>query len=147
MDKDKTQWTLLRIWNVDGATTGIMYSRYYGVFYTLENTAKIIPPGVYKVKLTYSPRFSLKKVYREFGGVPCLQDVKGRSGIRIHIGNLPSDVSGCIAIGNGIAKNFDYILDSASAYRHFMEYLYNEGIKEFTLDIVDALCTTKTDEE
>lgn len=146
MPKDKTQWTLLRIWNVDGATTGIMYSRYYGVFYTLENTSKIIPAGVYKVELTYSPKFSPKRVYNEYGGVPLLKDVKGRNGIRIHIGNTQGDVSGCIAIGNDIAKDFSYVLESVRSYRRFMDYLYSQGIKEFTLDIVDALCTTQDSE-
>ncbi len=137
----------MRIWNVDGATTGIMYSRFYGVFYTLENTEKIIPAGLYEVKLTYSPKFSPKKVYNEFKGVPELKNVKGRSGIRIHMGNYKYNVTGCIAIGSSIATNCNAVFDSMNAYRRFMNYLYNQGIDEFTLDIIDATCTTIADEE
>lgn len=144
---NKKQWTLIRIWNTDGATTGIMYSRFYGVFFTLENSDKLIPAGLYNVAITYSPKFSHKKIYNEFGGVPLLQGVKGRGGIRIHIGNNKFDVSGCIVIGSTIAKACNYIFGSTHAYRQFMEYLYSQGITEFTLDIIDATCTTLPDEE
>lgn len=144
---NKKQWTLMRIWNTDGATTGIMYSRFYGVFYTLENTEKLIPAGLYEVAITYSPKFSPKKVYNEFKGVPLLQRVKGRNGIRIHMGNNKFDVSGCIAIGSTMAKSCNAIFDSTHAYRHFMEYLFSQGIDKFTLDIIDATCTTMADEE
>lgn len=137
----------MRIWNVDGATTGIMYSRFYGVFFTLENTEKLIPAGLYEVAITYSPKFSPKKVYNEFKGVPLLKNVKGRSGIRIHMGNYKYNVTGCIAIGSTIATNCNAIFDSMNAYRRLMNYLYSQGIDEFTLDIIDATCTTIADEE
>lgn len=52
-----------------------------------------IPKGTYTVKWTYSPRL-LKYTYE-------VQNVPGRTGIRIHPGNYFFDVDGCILLGNG----------------------------------------------
>lgn len=50
-----------------------------------------IPTGIYKIKITWSPRF--KKM------MPLVSDVKGFSGIRLHAGNTPDDTEGCILFG------------------------------------------------
>ena len=135
-------WTLQRIWVVRGAVIGILYSPSYGVFYTLENSSKIIPEGFYQVKLTYSPKFSKKDTYKEFNGVPQIMDVKGRSGIRIHIGNSIADVVGCIAIGMDYQVGNNLITNSRTAYRRFMTFLKQKGLNDFWLDIIDSTYTT-----
>ena len=52
----------------------------------------LIPEGVYKVILSYSPKF--KRVLPEVLNVPF------NSGIRIHPGNYPKDTSGCLLPGS-----------------------------------------------
>ena len=57
---------------------------------TLENADFIIPEGKYPVVLTMSPKFG--KV------LPLLENVPGRSGIRIHTGTKPEHSKGCILV-------------------------------------------------
>lgn len=49
-----------------------------------------IPPGYYRVHVTYSPKF--KRL------MPILADVPGFSGIRIHTGTKAEHTQGCICI-------------------------------------------------
>ena len=87
-----------------------------------------IPTGEYKVKWAFSPRF-LKYMYH-------VQNVKGRSGIRFHVGNYYTDIQGCILLGNGFKDiNRDNVLDivnskiTIEAFQKFM------GKDEFLLII------------
>ena len=75
-----------------------------------------IPPGSYKLALTWSPRF--RKPLYLVGGV------EGRAGIRIHPANLPSQLNGCIALGEklGTLEGRRAVLVSAPAVRRFMEW-------------------------
>ena len=57
---------------------------------TLENADFIIPEGKYPVVLTMSPKFG--KV------LPLLENVPGRSGIRIHTGTKPEHSKGCVLV-------------------------------------------------
>lgn len=59
--------------------------------YSMENLSLAIPPGSYAVEITYSPHFHR--------AMPLLDGVLGRNEIRIHPANLPSQLEGCIAIG------------------------------------------------
>lgn len=80
-------------------TIGKMYVD--GVYFcdTLEDTVRdskiagitAIPSGVYRVELTYSPKFKRD--------LPLICDVPHFTGIRIHRGNTPEDTSGCILVG------------------------------------------------
>lgn len=63
-----------------------------------------IPKGEYKVKWTFSPKF-MRYTYE-------VQNVPKRSGIRFHLGNFFTDISGCILLGNGYKDlNIDGRLD------------------------------------
>lgn len=97
-----------------------------------------IPAGRYYCEYTYSPAFK-KKLY-------ILHAVPGRSGIRIHAGNVAgdralgyrSDFRGCIGLGlrlGHIGQQLG-ILDSVLAMNNFMQVV--EG-KPFYLTIVDHL--------
>ena len=61
-----------------------------------------IPTGKYEVDMsTVSPRFSQKQFYKDVcqGKVPRLKNVKGFSGILIHVGNEHSHSDGCLLCG------------------------------------------------
>lgn len=81
-----------------------------------------IPDGTYKVQLTPSPRFNML--------VPILRDVPGRSSIEMHIGNMPADVHGCIALGK-TKVGADFIGESRLAFDAVMAKLKRatEGIE------------------
>ena len=57
---------------------------------TLENADYLVPALIYKVAVTQSPKF--KRL------LPVLQQVPGRSGIRIHRGTKPEHSLGCILV-------------------------------------------------
>ena len=57
---------------------------------TLENADHLVPALIYKVAVTMSPKF--KRL------LPVLEQVPGRSGIRIHRGSQPEHSKGCILI-------------------------------------------------
>ena len=72
-----------------------------------------IPAGVYRVLLTYSPRF--KRI------MPELLDVPGFKGIRIHSGNTVDDTEGCILVG--MRLGLGCIEDSRTAYNLLIDRL------------------------
>ena len=60
-------------------------------FNTLENKDKLVVCGTYPLKITYSPRFNKNLIL--------VDNVEGRSGIRIHPFNYAKESLGCITIG------------------------------------------------
>lgn len=70
-----------------------------------------IPYGMYKVTITYSPKF--KK------NLPLVEGVKGFSGIRIHSGNTAKDSLGCIIVGKN--KKVGMVLDSRVTMEKLMK--------------------------
>lgn len=91
-----------------------------------------IPTGVYKCDYTYSPAFK-RNMY-------IVQNVKGRSGIRIHKGNVAGDISlglrsdfkGCIGLGSGMAVSAGgqkMITHSAAAINTFEDLLDYESFE------------------
>ena len=98
-------------------------------FQTLEPSMPVIPDGTYLINLSYSPSFSRKYPYTVVlgGKVPEVVGVPGHSGLRIHVGNYPSDTKGCILIGtNGTDSS---VLNSSLAYRNFCAL-----IQKFSVD-------------
>jgi hypothetical protein len=65
---------------------------------TVENLLKAIPAGIYKVNFTYSARF--QRVMPHI--IVPVRDAAagGDAGIRFHSANYPSQLEGCIAVGN-----------------------------------------------
>ena len=61
-----------------------------GEISTLENVDYVIPDGTYPVSVTYSPRFQKS--------LPLIDQVPGRSGIRIHTGTIPEHSKGCVLV-------------------------------------------------
>ena len=92
---------------------------YNSKFQTLEPSKVIIPPGAYLLRPTYSPSFSSKYPYNKVldSKVPEVIGVSGHSGVRIHVGNYPSDTKGCILLG--CSGTDSQVLDSAIAYKNF----------------------------
>ena len=70
---------------------------------TLENADFIIPPGIYPVERTWSPR--LKKA------LPEILDVPDRTGIRIHMGSKPEHSKGCILVDMLGMSNINCLLN------------------------------------
>lgn len=86
-----------------------------------------IPAGLYKCKPIVSPSLG-----------PCfdVQDVLGRTFIRIHKGNYTRQIQGCILVGTGI-KDIDGdgvldVMDSAKALDLMLGKLTNEFLLEIS---------------
>ena len=85
---------------------------------TLENADHLVPALIYKVSVTRSPKF--KRL------LPVLEQVPGRTGIRIHRGTKPGHSKGCILVSPAN--------EQALTARFLSEQLARE---ETRLDIVD----------
>lgn len=81
-----------------GAIIGDLFVDGQHECFTLEHEGREIPVGTYRVSLTLSNRF---KRY-----LPILERVPGRTGIRIHAGNVAGDSDGCLLVGElrGVAS-------------------------------------------
>ena len=85
-----------------------------------------IPDGFYMCRRTNSPKF---------GNTFEVMDVRNRTHILFHKGNLDDDSHGCILLGEeyGFLSNQPAILSSGRAFREFLGRL--EGENEFLLTI------------
>lgn len=92
---------------------------YTSKFQTLEPSKPIIPCGAYLLRPTYSPAFSSKYPYNKVldSKVPEVVGVTGHTGVRIHVGNYPSDTKGCILLGS--TGTDSQVNESAIAYKNF----------------------------
>lgn len=85
--------TLVRYTRTDEAILGSLYLNGAFVCYTLENSAKAIPCGMYTVQNTKSPKFKRELPLLHNSQVPASR------GIRIHVGNSAASSSGCVLVG------------------------------------------------
>ena len=99
--------TLVRYTRTETAILGSIYLNGAFICYTLENSAKAIPCGMYAVQNSKSPKFK-----RE---LPLLHNaqVLASRGIRIHVGNTVASSSGCVLVGMG--RNGDSLTESTPA--------------------------------
>ena len=86
-------FTLVREKRTETAILGSLYLNGAFICYTLENTAKAIPAGLYSIENSRSPKFG-----RE---LPLLfsRNVPSRRGVRIHAGNTYQDSAACVLVG------------------------------------------------
>ena len=85
-----------------------------------------IPTGTYYVTLgVKSAKFSTKKYEKQYGWIngylPRLLNVKGYSGVLIHIGNEPKDTDGCLLVGENKAKG--KVLNSTATFQKLYKIL------------------------
>ena len=86
---------LIRDKRTETAVQGRLFLGSTFICFTLENAAKAIPAGLYKLSNGKSPKFKreLPLVYND--------KVPATRGIRIHVGNSAKDSNGCILVGMG----------------------------------------------
>lgn len=101
--------TIVREIRTERAVLGRLFLNGQMVCYTLENAAKAIPTGLYKVQNSKSPKFK-----RE---LPLLYNaqVTASRGIRIHVGNTVASSNGCILVGMGRDVKKNFITESTNA--------------------------------
>ena len=107
----------------DRGLTSTMLS---GTILRLKKAGKTaIPTGTYTVDMnTVSPKFKGRKWAKANDGrVPRLLNVKGFSGVLIHVGNTADDTDGCILVGENKAKG--KVLNSTETYLKLFEMLDN----------------------
>ncbi len=81
---------LYRVSHYTNKRTGELVERLHYICDTLENTDYLVPALIYRVTVTQSPKFRRL--------LPCLVQVPGRSGIRVHRGSRPEHSKGCILV-------------------------------------------------
>ena len=82
-----------------------------------------IPYGTYKIDMdTVSPKFQNRAWAKPYNGkLPRLIDVKGYSGVLIHVGNTPEDTLGCILCGENKVKG--QVIKSTATFYELMTAL------------------------
>jgi|ETNvirenome_6_85_1030632.scaffolds.fasta_scaffold30023_4 hypothetical protein len=126
-------FALDRDFNNDKCTLGVLYA-INGDFEVktlelpwLDNTPNIscIPEGVYECRRSTF----------HVGGYPCWEicDIEGRTLVKIHIGNYPSDILGCVIVGMGRSESTPAVWSSKTAFTKFMEN--TKDMNEFQLEI------------
>lgn len=123
---------LVRESSTETTTLGKLHVNGEFICYTLEDKVRdkkiagitAIPAGIYKVLITWSPRFKRQ--------LPLLINVPGFDGIRIHPGNSHRDTEGCILVG--VEKQGETILRSREAFDKLYKKLVQA--KSITIEIV-----------
>ena len=93
-----------------------------------------IPTGTYKVDMnTVSPKFKDRTWAKPYSGkLPRLLDVKGYSGVLIHVGNKPEDTLGCLLVGENKVKG--QVINSTAAFNRLMTELNKDKNIEITIE-------------
>jgi len=73
---------------------------------TMERTSVAIPVGQFRVEITFSPHFGKP--------MPLIDGVPQRTNIRIHPANWPTQLEGCIAVGQ--SHDVDDLDNSVAAF-------------------------------
>jgi hypothetical protein len=83
-----------------------------------------IPPGRYRMTLTYSPKFKKE--------LPELHEVPNYTYVRVHAGNGPEHTDGCVLLGEGVYNN--RLTGSREAVARFLK-LFKAGGGEAWLNV------------
>lgn len=81
---------LYRVSHYCNKRTGLLVERLHYICDTLENADYLVPALIYRVTVTQSPKFRRL--------LPLLNQVPGRTGIRVHRGTQPEHSLGCILV-------------------------------------------------
>lgn len=93
----------------------------YGEFkcFSLENSEYLIETGTYTAQLDMSPHLGYKTPHLR---VPKRDRVAGGdAGLRVHVANVPSQLQGCIAVGQELETSS--VLHSRLVFEAFMRLL------------------------
>lgn len=95
-----------------------------------------IPTGEYTIDMhSISPKFKDRTWAKPYNGIiPRLLNVKGFSGVLIHVGNRPEDTDGCILVGNNTVKGG--VVNSATVFHKLMDKLITADSLGETITIV-----------
>lgn len=115
--------TLNRTLYTPDGTFGLLRDNNYPICITLERPwldnkpfISCIPPGLYELTyLVKSPSFKYPHYW--------LRNVENRTWIKIHIANVVSELSGCIAVGISFTMGKLITTDSTFALDRLMKYL------------------------
>lgn len=82
-----------------------------------------IPTGEYEVSLEYPSSTFRNRSWAKFcdGYLPRIMNVKGFSGVLIHVGNTAEDSLGCVIVGENKAKG--KVLNSANTFHKLYDVL------------------------
>lgn len=112
--------------------------------FTLERVGYAIPAGTYRLLLTVSARAQRHELWtpdQDKFILPLVDGVKGRSGIRFHALNEPTESEGCIGVG--LDRVPGRILQSRAALTALMRLLFAVPMKQFIgLTVHNALKET-----
>ena len=100
-------FTLIRDKRTEKAILGRLFLGGTFICFTLENAAKAIPAGLYKLSNSQSPKFKRELPLLYNAAVPA------KRGVRIHVGNSYKDSSACVLVGMG--RNGDKLVESQPA--------------------------------
>lgn len=94
-----------------------------------------IPIGTYKIDMnTVSPKFKDKSWAKFCGGkLPRLLEVKGYSGVLIHVGNKPEDTLGCILVGDNKIKG--QVINSTSTFQQLYHLMLKASVRSESITI------------
>lgn len=94
-----------------------------------------IPTGTYKIDMnTVSPKFKDRSWAKFCGGkLPRLLEVKGYSGVLIHVGNKPADTLGCILVGDNKIKG--QLINSTSTFQQLYHLMLRASVRGESLTI------------
>ena len=112
--KTKMNINLIRTTPNDFAIFGLLTVDGQSSIYTLERQGVQIPLGTYPIEITASQDLTCRCPDGKISHLlPLLDNVPGRSAIRIHGGNWPRDSEGCILVG--LQKGAGMIMQSQAA--------------------------------
>jgi Family of unknown function (DUF5675) len=111
--------TIARKRTTNDAVFGEMTFRNEFICYTMENSADLVLPGTYSAQLDKSPHLGYVCPHLR---VPMRDSLaSGDAGIRLHIANYPTQLEGCVGLGQAIGS--DYLDHSQTAFDKMMAVL------------------------
>ena len=96
-----------------------------------QNFISSIPAGQYDATIKFE---GSKGPYTREGFRITLLDVPGRSGVQIHIGNNPLDITGCILVGTKVHPDSCTLEGSAAAYQSLKKAVYEQAESDANAD-------------